>query len=333
VTALDAQRVAEILAGRLEGRVEVDHPLAMLTTYRVGGPAAVYVEPSGIEDVVSLGGALRSLRGEGLHIPVLSIGRGSNLVVSDQGWQGLALRLGGERFSWIMPTPEDPAGLAAGAGTPLPQLANWAARRGLAGAEFLIAIPGSVGGAVRMNAGAHGREVVDCLESAHIVNLQTLEIADRGVDSLEYGYRTSNLTEDDVVLQAKLHLEEQDPGIVRARIDGYRQHRADTQPGALQNAGSVFKNPPGDFAGRLVEAAGLKGFRVGGAAVSELHANFFVASAGARAQDVYDLVHEVRRRVGEVFGVELTPEIRFAGAFDARPDNGMSEIDHRRAAG
>lgn len=333
MTSLDASRIAEALAARLAGRVEVDHPLAMLTTYRLGGPAAVYVEPAGADDLVALGRALGDLRAEGLAVPMLSIGRGSNLVVSDRGWPGVALHLDGERFSWIKALPGDGGGLTAGAGTALPLLANWATRRGLAGVEFLIAVPGSVGGAVRMNAGAHGREMVDCLQSAQVLNLRSLELADRGVETLGYGYRTSNLAEDDVVVRATLRLERQDVESVRARMERYRQHRAATQPGALQNAGSVFKNPPGDHAGRLVEAAGLKGFRVGGAAVSDLHANFFVASAGARAQDVYDLVHEVRRRVSDAFGVELTPEIRFVGEFERRRDDGTSEIDRRRAAG
>jgi len=333
VTADDAGRVAEVLADRLSGPVGVDRPLAMLTTYRVGGPAAVYVEPSGLDDVVSLGHALRQLRAEGLHVPVLSIGRGSNLVVSDSGWPGLVLRLAGDGFSRIESTEDGSAGLSAGAGTPLPLLANWAARRGLGGVEFMIAIPGSVGGAVRMNAGAHGREMVDCLTSALIFNLDSAELLERDVVSLGYAYRTSNLTEEDIVLKATLHLRHDDPDAVRARMEAYRRHRAETQPGALQNAGSVFKNPPGDHAGRLVDAAGLKGFRIGGAAVSDLHANFFVASAGARAQDVYDLVHEVRRRVEDAFGIELTPEIKFAGRFEVRPDNGISSIEHRRAAG
>ena len=333
MTSIDAQRVAEVLAGRIEGRVEIGHPLAMLTTYRLGGPAAVYVEPATAEDVVELARAVGELRGQGIGVPVLSIGRGSNLVVSDRGWDGIALRLGGDGFSWIKSVPENPEALSTGAGTSLPLLANWSARRGLAGVEFLIAIPGSVGGAVRMNAGAHGREFRDCLDSAQILNLRTLELAERRVDQLDYSYRASNLTEDDVVLRAELHLEHQEHEVVRARMESYREHRAATQPGALQNAGSVFKNPPGDYAGRLVEAAGLKGFSVGGAAVSQLHANFFVASGGARAQDVYNLVHEVRRRVMERFGVKLVPEIRFAGAFDAHPDNGRSDIEHRRAAG
>ena len=332
MSSIDAPLIAEFLARRLEGDVEVGRQLAMLTTYRLGGPAAVYFEPAGREDVVELGRALKELRDRGLHIPVLSIGRGSNLVVSDRGWDGLAVRLG-SAFSWIESVPGDAEAVVSGAGTPLPLLANWAARRGLAGVEFLIAIPGSLGGAIRMNAGAHGRELADCLRTAEILNLQTLQLAERRVDQLAYSYRTSNLATDDVVMQAELHLASRDPDAVRERMEEYRQHRAATQPGALQNAGSVFKNPPSDYAGRLVEAAGLKGFSVGGAAVSELHANFFVASARARAQDVYDLVHEVQQRVLDQFGVELAPEIRFAGAFDGGSNNGRSDVDHRGAAG
>jgi len=252
---------------------------------------------------------------EGRELPVLVLGRGSNLVISDAGWPGMVLRLG-PAFSSIS-APEDGApGLVAGAATPMPQLANWSARRGLTGLEFAIAIPGSVGGAVRMNAGAHGRETAESLESALIFDLDTMSLDERKPSDLDYSYRHSNITANQVVLEASFQLSSEDPDVVRDRMEGYRKHRAETQPGAVQNAGSVFKNPPGDHAGRLVEAAGLKGFRVGGASVSELHANFFIADEGARGQDVYDLVNAVRAKVRDEFDIELTPEIRFVGHFD-----------------
>jgi UDP-N-acetylmuramate dehydrogenase len=144
------------------------------------------------------------------------------------------------------------------------------------------------------------------------------------VTSMEYSYRHSALSERHVVLEAKLRLVHKKPDAVRSRVEEFRRHRAATQPGALQNAGSVFKNPPGDHAGRLVEAAGLKGLTVGGARVSELHANFFIAGAGATAADVHALVHEVRQRVLAEFGVELTPEIKFVGDFGALADHGVA---------
>jgi UDP-N-acetylmuramate dehydrogenase len=309
--------LAADLTGNFEGVVEQDRPLARLTTYRLGGPAALYVEPVGAADLTALGEALKA-RGPG-RIPVLAVGRGSNLVISDQGWPGVVIRLPGPAWSWISEAEDLGAvGLRAGGSTSLPLLANWAARRGLAGVEFLVAIPGSVGGAVRMNAGAHGRALEDCLVCARIFDLDRLEIQKRRTETLGFSYRHSNLSERHLVLDATLGLERAGIDEVRRRMESYRRHRAETQPGALQNAGSVFKNPSGDYAGRLVEAAGLKGFRIGGVSVSDLHANFFVATNGASAQDVYDLVQSVRARVRAEFGVDLVPEIRFVGEFEER---------------
>jgi len=290
------------------GKMTSDESLARFTTYRLGGPAALYVEPADRDDVVELG---RALAGSDDPPPILVLGRGSNLVISDEGWPGIALRLS-PAFSFV--EPADP-GLRAGGGTALPLLANWAARRGLAGMEFTIAIPGSVGGAVRMNAGAHGSEVKDRLHSTVIFDLAGGGLTERTVADLDLSYRHSNLSESDVVLDATFELSQEEPAAVKERMEAYRKHRAETQPGAVQNAGSVFRNPPGDHAGRLVESAGLKGFRVGGARVSELHANFFIAGEGSTAQDVFDLVREVRKRVAERHGIDLKPEIRFLGAF------------------
>jgi UDP-N-acetylmuramate dehydrogenase len=296
------------LRAALRGRVDTERALAPLTTYRVGGPARILVEPAGAGDMEALGRALR--RAE--DVPILALGRGSNVVVSDRGWPGVVVRLTAP-FAGIGPAP---SGLRAGAATPLPALANWTARRGLAGLEFAVAVPGSVGGAVRMNAGAHGTDVARRLGAARVFDLASGALEERGVTDLGLGYRRSRLGDGEIVLDATFVLEEAAVLEVRARMDGYRAHRARTQPGALQNAGSVFKNPPGDHAGRLVEAAGLKGMRVGGAVVAPLHANFFLAGDGARAQDVYDLVHAVQQRVRDALGVELEPEIRFAGAFE-----------------
>ena len=299
------------LKSELSGRVERDFPLRRLTTYRLGGPAAIYVEPADEGDLERLGASLRSVG----KIPILLLGRGSNLVVSDDGFPGLVLRLGAQ-WSWIRAEDEaDGSKVRAGAATPLPQLANWTARRGLAGAEFMIAIPGSVGGAIRMNAGAHGGDVSKVLAGFRLFNLDRLVVEDRSVGQIDYSYRSSNLTQREVVLDASFAFDAEDAAEVRNRMESFRAHRAETQPGATQNAGSVFKNPPGESAGRLVEAAGLKGFSVGGASVSQLHANFFMARDGATAQDVYDLVHEVRARVSRAAGIELEPEIRFIGSF------------------
>jgi UDP-N-acetylmuramate dehydrogenase len=168
-----------------------------------------------------------------------------------------------------------------------------------------------------MNAGAHGGSMADCLHSVRVFTLDGLALERRPAAALGFAYRRSSLSENDVVVDARFTLVPDDPARIRERMETYRRHRAETQPGALQNAGSVFKNPPGDSAGRLVESAGLKGFRVGGAAVSDLHANFFVAGEGSTAQDVYDLVAAVKQRVLAATGVQLEEEIRFVGAFDS----------------
>jgi UDP-N-acetylmuramate dehydrogenase len=303
--------VTRALERDLAGRVLVDRPLAPLTTYRLGGPAAVLVEPASPADVATLARLLPP------EVDVLPLGRGSNLVVSDRGWPGVVVRLG-PAFARIHAVGGSgrTRGLEAGAGTPLPTVANWAARRALAGLEFLVAIPGSVGGAVRMNAGAHDGSIDRSLLEVRVVELGGGDIRTRPAADLGLAYRRSTLGDRTIVLGARFGLTSGDAEVIRQRMDSFRRHRSATQPGALQNAGSVFKNPPGDAAGRLVEAAGLKGFSVGRASVSELHANFFVASDGARAQDVYDLVRAVRARVRAASGVDLEPEIRFAGHFE-----------------
>jgi UDP-N-acetylmuramate dehydrogenase len=167
-----------------------------------------------------------------------------------------------------------------------------------------------------MNAGAHGREVADGLSTATIFDLGSAAMDERPAGSLGFAYRRSNLTDRQIVVSARWDLPEDDPAEIKARTESNRKHRAQTQPAAVQNAGSVFKNPPGDHAGRLVEAAGLKGFTVGGARVSELHANFFIAGPGATAQDVFELVRRVRARVRDSSGIELETEIRFVGRFE-----------------
>jgi UDP-N-acetylmuramate dehydrogenase len=188
-----------------------------------------------------------------------------------------------------------------------------------------------------MNAGAHGSQISDILSRVVIFDLAALTLVERPATKLGLGYRASALSDPEVVVEAGFELEPGDAGSIRKRMDDYRRHRAETQPGAAQNAGSVFKNPPGDSAGRLVEACGLKGFRIGAASVSELHANFFMAGPGASAQDVYDLVGAVRQRVEAATGIELECEIRFVGPFGPSAETGVSataaqpsQVDGRR---
>ena len=310
--------LARVLDERgIDGRCVTDFTLARFTTYRLGGPAELYLEAGSKKDLEVLGQLLRDM--SCAEAPLLVLGRGSNLVISDSGWPGIVVRLG-SAFSWARPVGD--SGVEAGSSMSMPQLANFSARRGLAGMEWAISIPGSVGGGVRMNAGAHGGEMKDHLVSVEVWDAATLEFAQRPAAELKMTYRRTNLAATEVVLDARFELELQDEEAIRERMESYRKHRAATQPGAVQNAGSVFKNPVGNSAGRLVEAAGLKGFRVGGARVSELHANFFIAEEGARAQDVFDLVSAVKTKVLASSGVELQTEIRFVGEFDAASEEG-----------
>ncbi len=310
--------IHDLLASSARGRVARDVRLAPMTTYKLGGPASVLFEPDDVDDLSLLAEVLGKVDAAG-DVPVFALGRGSNVVISDHGWKGVVVRMGD---AWNRIDEKGDASCVAGPATSLPVMANWAARRGLSGIEFGVAIPGSVGGAVRMNAGAHGGQMSDHLAYVRVFDVRASAVVEVTPAGLGLSYRHSNMTDHQIVLEAELLLQPDDAEAIRARMEDYRHHRAATQPGAHQNAGSTFKNPPGDSAGRLVEAAGLKGFRVGTAHVSELHANFFIAPEGASAQDVFDLVEEVGARVAEVAGVQLEPEVRFLGEFSTRAVGG-----------
>jgi UDP-N-acetylmuramate dehydrogenase len=294
-----------LLADR--GKVTEDAPLAPLTTYRFGGRARFLVVADGEED---LGLASRLAADEG--VPILVLGRGSNVVVSDLGFDGVVIRPGPGMTGW---QGREDGSIVAGAGTALPMLARESARTGRGGLEFFTGIPGSVGGAVRMNAGCHGSETADWMVTARVFDLADAVARDRTPADLEMSYRHSNLTDGDFVVSATFRTVERDPAEADAVIREITRWRREHQPGGTLNAGSVFKNPPGDSAGRIIDDAGLKGLRVGAAEVSRRHANFFVAGEGATAQDVHDLVAEVRRRVLEQTGIALATEIRFVGEF------------------
>lgn len=291
------------------GRVRHNVPLAPLTTYRFGGAAEFYAEPVNEAELVELLAAWRAT-----PVPLLVLGRGSNLVISDRGVPGLVIRPGGE---FLDITVGGDGAVLTGAAAPLPKVARTAAKAGRGGLEFFVGVPGSIGGAVRMNAGCHGSETSDWLVAARVVDAGSGEIANRDPAAMDMAYRHSSLKDHHFVISASFRT------VARRREDSERimreitQWRKTNQPGGTHNAGSVFKNPPGDAAGRLIDAAGLKGFRVGGAAVSERHANFFEADRDATAQDVYDLVWQVRDRVAKFSGTRLEPEVRFVGEFDA----------------
>ena len=300
MTAWDHLRAA----GRLRGDVDI----ASLTTYRLGGPATMAAEPESEGELAAVvSGAIAR------DLPILMVGRGSNIVVADSGFDGLVIRLSGA----FRTVSIDGEGLAtAGAAAALPQLARTAAHAGYGGIEFYVGIPGSVGGAVTMNAGFLGGETADVVVDATVIDLTSGATAVRTNAELAFSYRSSAITATDAVLSARLLLREVETSIALARMKDVTRWRKENQPGGTHNAGSVFKNPPDDHAGRLIDDLGLKGYSVGDVSVSERHANFFVAGSKATSQDVFDLVHAVQRRVQEQTGVTLEPEIRFFGSFD-----------------
>jgi len=300
-------RAEAVLRAACGDRVRRDFSLAPLTTFRIGGPAALYLEPEADDDLAAAGQAV-AVSG----LPFLVIGKGSNLLVSDDGFPGLVLRLG-RGYRWAAREGDR---LRAGGSMPLPALSGVALRHGLDGLAFGVAIPATVGGAVRMNAGAHGHSMSDVVTSIAVVHL-----SDGRPDSIPgkeagFSYRRSSLPEDAVVTGVTVSLEPGDPAVVRAEMDAARDWRRRTQPLAEPNCGSVFKNPPDDHAARLIEAAGWKGHRVGGAQVSTKHANFIVAEPGARAEDVLALILAVQAAVEADVGVRLEPEVHLVGAFD-----------------
>ena len=312
MTGAELRALGDELEARLPGRVKRDEPFATLTTYRVGGPVAVTVRAGDPGALAAVAAAVRARRP-----PLLVVGRGSNLLVADAGFAGLVVVLDGtyERLDL------DAAAVRAGGAVPLPVIARRSAAAGLTGLEFFVGIPGSVGGAVRMNAGGHGRETADVLAEAWVVDLLDADAPPEGTSrdgaALELGYRHSALAPTDVVVAARFLGLPDDPDACTGRVDDVVRWRREHQPGGA-NAGSVFRNPPGDAAGRLIDAAGLKGFRVGSAVVSEKHANFF--QAGDSADDVARLVAEVGRRVTEATGVVLQPELLMVGFDEAGPD-------------
>ncbi|MEE8330725.1 MAG: UDP-N-acetylmuramate dehydrogenase [Acidimicrobiia bacterium] len=283
--------------------------LAASTTYKLGGAAAWLAEPSSLSELQAVVEAFAGT-------DVLMLGRGSNLVVADKGFDGLVVRLG-SGFAEIEVADDR---VRAGGAVSLPVLARTAVQQGRGGLEWCVGVPGSVGGAVRMNAGCHGSDVADCLDTASVIDLRDGSIRSLTAEDMELAYRSSNLAQPDAVVEATFLTSEIDPDDGAREIRRITQWRREHQPGGTLNAGSVFKNPSGDVAGRIIDDAGLKGLARGGVRVSEKHANFLEADPGASAQDVYDLVWAVRKLIGDTTGVWLEPEVRFAGEFEPSPD-------------
>ena len=294
---------AAAAAAELGQLARLDAPLGARTTYRVGGTAAVLVE---VEDLADLRRVAAAVGASGL--PTLVVGKGSNLLVADAGFPGIAVALGVgfEAVSFERTT------VVAGGATPLPVLARRTAAAGLTGLEWAVGVPGTVGGGVRMNAGGHGSDIAATLTGIHLFDLGTGQHDEMAVADLALGYRRSAVGSTQVVVDATFELRPGDAEGAGEEVAAIVRWRREHQPGG-QNAGSVFSNPPGAAAGRLVDEAGCRGLRLGTAEVSTKHANFIQADADGSADDVLALIRLVVERVEASSGITLHPEVRLVG--------------------
>lgn len=296
----------EIRAKIADENISTGVPLSRFSTYRVGGPAALLIK---IEDTTVFSTLVKALKK--FHLPVLLIGNGSNVLISDDGFEGAVLKLG-ESFETIEIEGEL---VKAGAAVKLPVLARETVKFGLSGFEWAVGVPGTVGGAVRMNAGGHGSDIASSLLEVTTINLLTGVSSNVPAKALDFSYRYSCIKNTDFVLDAKFELIQGDKDESKRFLNEIVRWRRDNQPGG-QNSGSVFTNPEGDSAGRLIEAAGLKGTRIGSAHISEKHANFIQVDDDGSAEDVRKLMSLVVEKVEDFHSITLTPETVLVG-FDS----------------
>jgi UDP-N-acetylmuramate dehydrogenase len=291
-------------------RLQKDVMLSRYTASRIGGPADFLLVANTANDLAEIG-----LQAWKLNFPFVVLGNGANVLVSDKGVRGLTI-INRARQVWFHAQAEPPTAWVE-SGVNLGNLARQTIALGLGGLEWAAGIPGTIGGAVVGNAGAHGSDMAGNLLMAEILHRQGKQISRErlNVSQLNMDYRTSLLKQNpgqNVVLSALLRLERSTPEVVQSKINEYTRKRQETQP-AGASMGSMFKNPPGDYAGRLIDAAGLKGTRIGDAEISPLHANFFVNQGKARAKDVYALIQLVHQKVLEQFGINLALEVELVG--------------------
>lgn len=290
---------------RLCREVREQEPLRKHVSFRIGGPADLLVIPRAIDE---LRGVAKWLLAE--RPPFTVLGQGSNVLVADAGIRGIVVKIGKGVDHVQFEGPR----VTAGAGTGLPHLARLAAARGLSGLEFAAGIPASLGGAVVMNAGAHGHAMQEVVRAVRAVTPDRERVFT--ASGLAYAYRTSALqTTPAIVLEATLELRPSDPATVTQVMGEWLRHRSATQPIGPPSSGCVFRNPPRDHAGRLIDVAGGKGLQVGGAQVSDIHANYIINTGEATAADVVQLMHKVSALVAEKAGVRLEPEIKLLGEF------------------
>ena len=285
-------------------RLLVDEPMSRHTTFQIGGPADYLILPSSTEEVAAV---LSIARDNG--IPVTILGNGSNVLVLDNGVRGAVVKFG-ETMGYIRHSGNV---VIAGAGASLGDVSRFAASCELTGLEFAVGIPGSIGGAVFMNAGAYDGEISNVVSAVTAV-CENSKLKRFNREEIRFGYRDSVFQHNDcVVCEVELTLEYGDNGDIKLKMEDYTSRREAKQPIEMPSAGSTFKRPPGHFAGTLIEQAGLKGFSIGGAQVSEKHAGFIINAGGATAADVLALIREVQHRVQTEFGVKLHPEVRIIG--------------------
>jgi len=299
--------VREMLQGRFRGTLVEGMPLAGFTTFRIGGPAGLLAVPKVKEDLSRL---LNTVAESGSRL--LVVGRGSNMLISDHGFAGVVAVLGGGLGRITIKGKYE---VYVEGGCDLNRLVNWAIEMGLEGLEDLSGIPGSVGGAVRMNAGAMGSDIGERVEFVTVMKLTGGEVEAKRLkrEDIGFAYRHTGLEDSDVIYGVRLRLHGGDKGVLESRHKEVMRWRRENQPLKQPSAGSVFRNPPGVSAGELIDRCGLKGMRVGEALVSEKHANFIVNLGGASADDVYGLMMRVKAEVSRREGIELEEEIRLVG--------------------
>ncbi len=283
------------------GGISISEPLAPLTTFRIGGPADIYVEPADADELVAVVNYIREI-----DVPLILLGNGSNILISDDGFRGVALSIE-KGFSYIN---LDDGIVTAGAGIRLSKFVDFCISNGFAGSEMLAGIPGTLGGALIMNAGAYGGEISD-----HLIDVTVLrdgKPVTLPTERVGFRYRDSDIR-NDIVMSARFRFPEGDAELLRVLRKELLLKRNASQPVRLPNAGSIFKNPPGQFAAQLIESCGLKGTRIGGASVAELHANFIVNDNEATAADIVALINHVRRTVFDRTGTALELEIQLIG--------------------
>ncbi|MEO5973889.1 MAG: UDP-N-acetylmuramate dehydrogenase, partial [Ilumatobacteraceae bacterium] len=300
---------------------ELDSPLAPLTTYKLGGPAAIHVHAESVEDLHLVSVALQNS-----NLPLLVIGHGSNLLVADEGFRGLALTLGAFAEEISFPEPGgDPIAVIGGA-VSMPVAARQSVHHGLTGFEWAVGVPGTVGGGVRMNAGGHGSDMAASLRRVRVYHL--IKGIEANVQAFDLGlrFRGSALTDHHIVLNTTLQMNWGDAATGEEKLAEIVRWRREHQPGG-QNAGSVFINPvPGkQSAGELIDQLGLRGTRFGTASISDKHANFIQADVGGSSRDVVALMAEIRHRVRETYGIELRTEIRLVG-FDPHTHPDLADV-------